>query len=226
MSTVNLSITSERLTQADTLLAGIPDGMNKALSDAAKRAGSRLRTYSSAAIREKYDISAKNIRDNENSKMRYSLGNGATVHVTFTGKKIPLIRYGMSAPQSPTPDRSLGRVLVPINGELRWAWPGVHARGHQFKGTPAAAQYHPTSDYPAFTATMRNPGDKNHTGIFARTGGVTASGSDEIQQIMGSSVAQMLSNEEVRENIAKDTAEKFSERFDQQVLALMNGWRS
>lgn len=41
---------------------------------------------------------------------------------------------------------------------------------------------------------------------------------------MGSSVPQMIGNEEVLQKISKEAAEKFEERLEHEVLRILNGW--
>ena len=59
-----------------------------------------------------------------------------------------------------------------------------------------------------------------HVGLFERTGG-----KDEIQEIMGSSVPQMLGSPEVEERLARESMEKFEDRLDHEINAFLNGWR-
>ncbi len=55
-----------RLNAAQELLAGVPDGMDRAMKNAMRRAAQNLRSNSVKAIREKYDISAGTIREKSN----------------------------------------------------------------------------------------------------------------------------------------------------------------
>ena len=66
------AVGQESLDRAQKLLAGIPGGMDKAVKSAMQRTVSHLRTSSANAIRERYDISAANIRAEENVSIRYS----------------------------------------------------------------------------------------------------------------------------------------------------------
>ena len=105
----------ETLERMQKLLAGFPNGVEKASRSAMSRAVSHLRTNSAKAIRERYDISAANIRANENVSVRYSFQNGVQAFVTFAGKKIPLYRYGGASPTQPSVDASkleIGRAHV------------------------------------------------------------------------------------------------------------------
>ena len=89
--------------------------------------------------------------------------------------------------------------------------PNAPALGHQLKSTS------PERFHSAFVARMPVSG---HVGLFERTGG-----KDEIQEIMGSSVPQMLGSPEVEERLARESMEKFEDRLDHEINAFLNGWR-
>ena len=89
--------------------------------------------------------------------------------------------------------------------------PNAPAFGHQLKSTS------PDRFHSAFVARMPVSG---HVGLFERTGG-----KDEIQEIMGSSVPQMLGSPEVEERLARESMEKFEDRLDHEINAFLNGWR-
>lgn len=207
MSVVQVQVMDQdRLDKLQALLAGIPNGAERAARSAMQRAASHLRTNSAKAIQERYDISAGNIRANENVTVRYSHQNGAQALVTFAGRKIPLFRYGGASPGGPAYDQSK-RVPIMVHGQWRLGHPGVAARGHQLKSTA------PTLFQHAFVARMGS----GHVGIFQRDG-------DGITEIMGGTVPGMLGSEEVREKLWAETAEKYMERYHHEVVRLLNGW--
>ena len=214
MSTVRVEAAGqETLDRAQKLLAGIEGGMDKAVRNALDRAVSHLRANSANAIRERYAISVANIRASENVKVSYNYQNGPTAAVMFFGQKIPLYRYDGAAPSQPTPDTSRW-VEAMVNGAYRWVHPSVAAQGHQLKSTL------PTQFQHAFTARMKS----GHVGIFERTGKADGKGGDAIEELMGSSVPQMLGNPEVEEKLAKESMKKFEERLDHEVLRILSGW--
>lgn len=210
---VGNNITLER---AEKLLAGIPDGMTRAVKSAMTRAVSHLRTNSSREIRKVYAISDGALRSEQTIRTKYAYhpGEGVSAHVLFSGCKIPLYRYSGTTPQQPTPDKS-SQVTVVIQGCWRRSYPGVSAASHQLASTS------PVRFDNGFVAQMKS----GHTGIFERTGGMTANGSDAIKEIMGSSVPQMLGKEEVQESLVNGAMQKFDERLDHEVAAILNGWR-
>ena len=214
MGTVQIQVLDQgQLERARKLLQGIPGGMDRAAKAAMGRAVSHLRTDSAKAIRERYDISAANIRANENVRVRYSYQEGVQAFVTFMGGKIPLFRYGGASPGGPAYDTSR-RVPMMIHGQWRMAHPGLAAHGHQLKSTSPALFEH------AFVARMAS----GHVGIFARDGGKSRTGGDSISEIMGSSVPSMLGSPQVAEKLAKESMDKFAERLDHEVLRILNGW--
>ena len=101
-----------------------------------------------------------------------------------------------------------------VNGNLRPVHPGIAAAGHQLVSTS------PPTFSRAFVAQMKS----GHIGIFERTGGKTATGDAEIKEIMGSSVPQMLGNEDVQESLAEKTMAKMDERLEHEVNRILAGW--
>ena len=94
-------IGAEKFQNAEQMLADVPGGMERALKSATKRAVSFLRTQSTKEIRQRYDISRKNIRVEQNIRVNYRYFNGVEARVSFRGNKIPLWRYGGSSQSSP-----------------------------------------------------------------------------------------------------------------------------
>ena len=148
--TVNEAAGQAAIERAKTLLAGIPGGVDKAAKAAMSRTVDRLRRDSNQAIREKYDISDEGIRAEKNVRVRYSFQNGVQATVTFSGRKIPLYRFGGAYPKVPTQDIAAGKKPVMVKGAWTMQYQGMAARGHQFKGTG------PTQFMDAFVAQMKS----------------------------------------------------------------------
>lgn len=213
MSTIKVEVIgADKFKEAEQQLADIPGGMERALKSAIERSVSYLRTQSTKEIRERYDITRKNIRAEQNVKVRYRYFSGIEAQITFRGNKIPLYRYGGSSPKKPTVNAEK-TVMAIVNGKLRPVHPGIAASGHQLVSTS------PTTFNNAFVAQMKS----GHVGIFERTGGKTATGDAEIKELMGSSVPQMLGSEEVRESLGQKTYDKFEERLNHEVNRILAG---
>ena len=212
---INIYLTGGALDRAEKMLAGIPGGAEKAVKSAMSRAVSSVRSNAVKEIRKEYDIGAAAVRSNQNIKSRYTYAGGnVTATVLFAGHKIPLYRYNGTNPKMPTVDKGK-TVIAIINGKHVPVHPGVAASGHQKTDTSV------TKFDNAFIARMKS----GHIGIFERTGGQMAGGGDAIHELMGSSVPTMVGNETVREELTRAAWEKFDERLDHEIMALMNGWR-
>lgn len=208
------------LSQAERLLAGIPGGIEKAINSAVSRAASRLRTLSAKTIRERYAISQANIRTNENVQISYTHQNGVQAHVIFAGERIPLYRFNGAAPAQPTKDTSAGRIpvmhgmLANGRGKFHLMYPGVPAHGHVLKSTSPALFPH------AFVARMKT----GHVGIYERTGGMTSRDKNELEELFGPAVPQMLGSQDVAEKLAAQAMETFEEHLIQTVNAILYGY--
>lgn len=213
--TVNEAAGQEAIERAKALLAGIPDGVDKAMKAAMSRTVQKLRSGSNKAIQERYDISDAGIRTEKNVRVRYSYQNGVRAVVTFSGRKIPLYCFGGAQPKVPTQDIAESRKPVMVKGAWTMQYQGVAASGHQLKGTG------PTQFTDAFVARMKS----GHIGIFERTGGMTSEGSDAIREIMGSSVAQMIGKQEVTQKLTEESYQTFETELDKAVYRLLTGWR-
>lgn len=194
------------MARAEKLLAGIPNGVQQAARAAMGRTTDFVRKQSTERIRERYAISAGNIRSNENIKVSYTMGGGASATITFSGAKIPLFRFDGSSPKAPQwqSDRIVPAI---VGGSWKMVHPGTAAAGHQLVSTGAQRFDH------AFVATMGS----GHTGIFERDG-------NGISEVMGDSVAQMVGNDEVVEKLSDDAGKKFEERMDHEIARILSGW--
>lgn len=214
---VHIRLTDQgSLERAEKLLAGIPGGLDKAVRSAEARAVSYLKTNSARAIRERYDIPVAAIKAAEDvSVYTYSFRGGISARISFHGNKISLYKYGGSR-SGPSPTT---RVPLNLSGGWRMVLPGPSAFGHQLKATA------PMEFRNAFVATMKHENGRDHDGFFYRTGDKTSDGHDKIKELMGSAVAQMLDSEEVKEPLTAAAADKFQERLDHEINAILNGWR-
>lgn len=206
--------------RAANLLAGIEDGMEKAMRSAMAKAVKRLQSSNVKAVRERYAISAANIRENENVQVSYSYDSGVQASVRFGGERIPLFRFDGAAPSQPTKDTGRFNLIMKgenAAGEGKWFLfhPSIPASGHVLKSTS------PYSFEKAFVARM---GSTGHLGIFERTGGMTSNNKDEIEELFGPSVPQMLGSEDVEKRLADEAIQSFEKDLDHSVMAILSGY--
>jgi len=212
---VQLSVAGQdAIDRAAALLSGAEGGIEKAVRSAMARAVKRLQKANVTAVRERYAISAANIRENENVQVTYSYDSGVQAFVRFGGERIPLFRFDGASPSQPTKDTSARLPVMSREDHWRLMYPSVAASGHVLKSTSPSRFEH------AFVARMPN----GHVGIFERTGGMTSNDKDEIEELFGPSVPQMLGSETVEKKLAEETLQSFEKDLDRSVLAILSGY--
>ena len=215
---VTLEGRQESVENAERMLAAMPGGFEKALRSALSRTASHARTRISRRVRERYAISAGNLRTEQNVTLRYkAVSGGAEAVMHVVGTKLPLYRFEGATPKMRTDQAKWVPVLIGDQRQRNWRMvhPSITAKGRILKGSGPK----PLTD--SFVATFRS----GHTGIFERTGGMTSGFKDEIVEKMGLSIPQMVGNQEVIDKISHDASEKFNERIEHEVEAILNGWR-
>lgn len=216
MSVVHIDVGGqEALAKAEQMLGFVSDGYIKAMKEASKRATAYIQANSSKLIQMRYDLPVSTISQEGSVTITYRGGsNGGTEAVVkFAGAKIPLYKYGGASPAEPAWDTSRW-VKVPIHGKEKWVHPGLPAYGHQLRGT-AAKRFND-----AFVAQMKS----GHIGIFERTGESTSSGSDKIEEIMGSAVAQMVANKSIIEELSNKAAKIYEESLNEAIVDILSGY--
>lgn len=204
----------DAIDRATSLLAGVRGGIERALRGAMSKAVARLQRSNVKAVRERYAISASNIRENENVQVSYTYANGVQASVRFGGQRIPLYRFDGASPSQPTRDTSERLPVMTGDDHWRLMYPSVPASGHVLKGTS------PTQFESAFVARMGN----GHVGIFERTGGMTSNDKDELEELFGPSVPQMLGSETVEKALVDDAMKGFEKDLDHNVMAILSGY--
>lgn len=204
--------------RATTLLENIPSGIQNAMYDAMKKTASVVRRETGRAISERYDIAVSDLRlekDRIVNVQCFTTKQGIRAAITYRGVKIPLYRFGGTYPKYPTQNIAAGKLPVKTQNGWTRQYPGVAARAHQLRGTA------PKQFADAFTARMKS----GHIGIFRRTGGVTSEGNDQIQELMGSSVPQMVASKDVSQRLKAQATQTFETELDAAVYRILAGGR-
>lgn len=200
---------SGKLERIEHLLKDVPNGLERALYNAGKRATSHMRQKETEAMKKRYAIGAGEIKSRETVTVTYSAGGGGLqVTISYAGSRIPLSKFSGASGGGRMSAR------VPVHGSNGWRMmhPSNPARGHVLVST---------SPYRFHDAFMPGGFKSGHSGIFERTGGATSSGRDELRELTSPSVPQMIGHEEVGEPLLDETAEKFEERLNHEILRLL-----
>lgn len=153
-----LTIDTGQIEKAETMLAGQPGMVEKAMRSAMNEARKKLTGSAVREIRKEYDIKREDIRAEEEiiHKILYHPGVGVEAAIVFRGEKIPLIRFGGASPTRRV--KAEKRNWVKAGGNWFRPLQSVPSSGHLKKDTS------PTQFKYAFTTTFKS----GHTGIFER----------------------------------------------------------
>ena len=203
MSTITLTAVGNTLDVAAIRLAGVKGGLPKAVYQAGKRSAEHLNTEAKRRVRERYAIKAGDV-----TKGTIKAGSDGFT-VLWTGSKISLSKFNGSTRSG---SFQMGkRAVIPKRDGWITYHPGNEAKGHVLNSTAAQK----------LTGTFGATFASGHSGIFERTGGITGTGGDKIEEKMGLSVPQMVGNDAIRDEIGEAAAEKFDERMLVEVNRLL-----
>ena len=199
---VSVEIDKERIARVNSLLQSAPQKAMTVYKRAIGRALKAGRTQANKEIRERYDIPLASLRDEHTYNTYHEKiqedGGAVIGYINFAGSKIPLYRF------HPNP-KTRQYTTRYVNGRGGWRVT-TDVSAADVKGQMIRRRT-------AFIATFPS----GHTGIFARTGGKTRTGKDELREYWGFSVQDMLDYPEARENIQNRMAEIIEKRIEHEL---------
>lgn len=95
-----IEISAETIERVETLLAGVPKGAERALSNAMNRGLSKVKTGASKKVREVYTVQASAINEATNTRMKRTGTGDLAGFISFAGYKIPLYKFKVT-PKAP-----------------------------------------------------------------------------------------------------------------------------
>jgi hypothetical protein len=194
-----------------SMLQDVPRGIERAMYGVISRATTTAKTTSLQDITTVYDIKGADVRDRKNTTINVvtkTVDDGVIGVVSYSGGKIPLIRFGVT-PKYPRQ--------------------GATVKVRQRKDSPM------TTLNNAFIARMSNRGGNDHVGIFERRPGEfmkkrrgRSKHSEMIgqnkrgrgknpDQFYGSSTPEMASNAVVLERVEAATMETIQKRTEAEI---------
>lgn len=184
------------LDRATKLLAGFPDGVQKAAESALNRAGISGRAAAAREVGKQYYLRSSDFKKYTKSSQHVSRSGGdITVSLNFRGFHVPLIRFKTALTSS---GLIRTRVKRTSSGDVL---------RHVFKQTM------PNSGHIGLFERVKKTSDNGEIRTV-------------ISQKYGPSVPQMMgANPELADAVGNDIEKTFAERMNHEVLAVMNGWR-
>lgn len=95
-----IEITAETIERVETLLAGIPKGAERALSNAMNRGLSKMKTGAAKKVREVYTVQSSAINEATSTRIQKASTGNLAGYIHFSGYKIPLYKFKVT-PKAP-----------------------------------------------------------------------------------------------------------------------------
>lgn len=200
MPGVHIFVDHTQVERINRLLSSVPEKATAVYRRAFDRGLAAARTQAAKEIRQRYAIKEGDLRTYQTIRSSVRSGaDGVVGYINFSGAKIPLYRFSPKPKDRKYTTRYVNRVA---GWRVTTDVSAADVKGQMLRRRTA------------FIATFPS----GHQGIFTRTGRKTAGGKEEIRELMGFSVADMLDYVPAREAIQERAAEVVRSRLDHELL--------
>ncbi|MEY8517186.1 phage tail protein [Lachnospiraceae bacterium 29-84] len=95
-----IEVSAEAIERVECILAGVPKGAERALSNAINRGLSRVKTGATKRVKEVYTVQSSAINEATNTKIQKASTGKLAGYIHFSGCKIPLYKFKVT-PKAP-----------------------------------------------------------------------------------------------------------------------------
>lgn len=95
-----IEVSAETIERVEALLAGVPKGAERALSNAMNRGLSKMKTGAAKKVREVYTVQSSAINEATDTRIQKASTGNLAGHIHFSGYKIPLYKFKVT-PKAP-----------------------------------------------------------------------------------------------------------------------------
>ena len=95
-----IEVSAETIERVEALLAGVPKGAERALSNAMNRGLSKMKTGAAKKVREVYAVQSSAINEATNTRIQKASTGNLAGYIHFSGYKIPLYKFKVT-PKAP-----------------------------------------------------------------------------------------------------------------------------
>ena len=199
-----IEVSAEAIERVEALLAGVPKGAERALSNAMNRGLSKMKTGAAKKVREVYTVQASAINEATNTKIRRTSTGNPAGYISFAGYKIPLYKFKVTPKAPGIRKRVQATVKKGEGGTVEDAFIAQMANGH-------IGVFERTGTYDSDNARFKKYEKENKY-------------TESIEQKMGLAMGQMLGNPKVIEELEKEAQKTIDERIVHEIDRLLNGY--
>ncbi len=110
-----IEINSEAIERAETLLAGIPKGAERAFSNAINRAVTYSKTKALKEVRKVYTVKQSDLNEKSATKVQKASTGNLAGYVSFSGYKLPLYKFQVT-PKEPRKGKKVKATVMKGGG--------------------------------------------------------------------------------------------------------------
>lgn len=199
-----IEVSAETIERVEALLAGVPKGAERALSNAMNRGLSKMKTGAAKKVREVYAVQSSAINEATNTRVRKTSAGNLAGFISFAGYKIPLYKFKVTPKAPGIRKRVQATVKKGEGGTFEDAFIAQMSTGH-------IGVFERTGTFDSDNARLKKYGKQNkHT--------------ESIEQKMGLAMGQMIGNQKVIEELEKEAQKMVDERIVHEIDRLLNSY--
>ena len=199
-----IEVSAETIERVEALLAGVPKGAERALSNAMNRGLSKMKTGAAKKVREVYTVQSSAINEATNTRIRKASTGNLVGYIHFSGYKIPLYKFKVTPKAPGIRKRVQATVKKGEGGTFEDAFIAQMESGH-------IGVFERTGTFNTDNVRLKKYGKQNkHT--------------ESIEQKMGLAMAQMVGNLNVMTELEKEAQRTVDERIVHEIDRLLNGY--
>lgn len=198
-----IEITEETINRVEKILAGVPKGAERALSNALNRGLSRVKTGAVKRVKEVYAVQSSAISEQTTTRIKKASTGNLTGYVHYSGYKIPLFKFSVTPKTTGTGRRVHAVVERGQGGTFEEAFIAEMSNGH-------LGVFERTGEQ-GIEARLEKYKKKNkHT--------------EKVEEKMGLSMAQMTGNDKVIDKLEEEVEKTMEQRIEHEITRLLNGY--
>lgn len=200
-----IEVSAEAIERVERILAGVPKGAERALSNAINRGLSRVKTGATKRVKEVYTVQSSAFHEATNTKIEKASTGNIAGYVHFSGCKIPLYKFQVTPKATGTGKQVKAAVMKGGGTAFEEAFIAQMGTGH-------LGVFERTGEQGIVSrlSKAKNKIGTKHT--------------EKIEEKMGLSAAQMIGNIKVLDTIEKEAQEVINERLEHEIERILNGY--
>lgn len=200
-----IELSAETVQRVEHILAGVPKGAERALSNAMNKGLSKVKSGAIKKVREVYTVQSRAASEATKTRIKKASTGDLAGYISFAGYKIPLYKFSVTPKVPGTGKTVFASVKKGSGGVLEEAFVAQMKSGH--------------------LGVFERTGEQ---GIQSRMG-KTKSGTgnqhtEKLEEKMGLAMGQMIGNQSVLIQLEQETQELINNHLEHEIDRILSGY--